>query len=203
MDKLQTDGDWRLDRIVTSLLTRLSIGSRADKRPEVSGFTLIELLVTISIVGIMLTVAIPGFRDFIQNSRIATQTNGLVLAMTYAKSEAVKRGLSVSVCSRSTDTACAGSTTWDGGWLVFVDNNGDGTVNGADQVLQVRSSLEGNNTLRASANAVTFQNTGFSPTNNGTFNLCDSRGASSTTGRNIALTVQGRVTSTTGATTCP
>ena len=156
------------------------------------GFTMIELLITLSIAAIMLTVAIPNFQSFLLNSRLSSQTNEFVLALASAKSEAVKRGTSVTVCSRATDTSCAGSTTWDNGWLVFVDNDGGGTVNGADVVLQVRSRLEieGSNTLRTTLQRVTFQNTGFSSGFFGTFRFCDSRGA--TEARGIVLSAQGR-----------
>ena len=166
------------------------------------GFTMIELLVTLSIAAIMLTVAIPSFRAFLLNSRLTSQTNDFVLALASAKSEAVKRGVLVTVCSRATNVTCAGSTTWDTGWLVFVDGGVAGTVDGADVVLQVREQLEGNNTLRAGARQrVTFQNTGFSSGFNDTFRLCDTRGTAN--GRSITVSMQGRVTSATGTTACP
>lgn len=166
------------------------------------GFTLFEMLVTLGIAAILLTLAVPSFRDFLLNSRITAQTNDFVLALASAKSEAVKRGVFVTVCSRATDATCAASTTWDSGWLLFVDNNGGGTVDGADVVLQVRAPLEGSNTLRAAARQrVTFQNTGFSPGFNDTFRLCDSRGTGNA--RSITVSMQGRVTSATGASSCP
>jgi type IV fimbrial biogenesis protein FimT len=165
---------------------------RHDMTPDhvARGFTLIELLVTLSIAAIMLTLAIPSFRDFLLNNRITSQTNDFVLALVSAKSEAVKRGVRVTVCSRATNATCAGSTTWDTGWLVFVDNDGGGTVNGADVVLQVREPLEGGNTLRTTLQRVTFQNTGFSSGFFGTFRLCDSRGA--TEARGVIVSAQGR-----------
>jgi type IV fimbrial biogenesis protein FimT len=148
-------------------------------------------LVTLSIAVILLTIAVPGFRDFLLNTRITSQTNDFVLAMASAKSEAVKRGVNVTVCPRNTNTACLASTTWDTGWLVFVDNDGGGTVNGADVILQVRAPLEGSNTLRAGARQrVTFQNTGFSPVSNDTFRLCDTRGLQEA--RAIIISAQGR-----------
>lgn len=169
------------------------------------GFTLIELLVTVSIAAIMLTVAIPSFRDFILNSRLSSQTNELVLALAYAKSEAISRGLPVTVCSRSTDTDCAGTDTWDTGWLVFVDNDGTaGTVDANDLILQVHAPLEGGNTLRKVGlqdERVTFRNTGFSTGFNGTFSLCDGRGLAS--GRSIIVSNQGRVSTQPGAAACP
>ena len=175
------------------------------KTPAQSGFTLIELMVTISILGILLGLALPSYTTCVLNNRRTTLANEFVLAMTYARSEASKRGGTVTVCSRSTDTACSASSTWDNGWLVFVDVNGDGTVDApgvTDLVLKVHDSLSGNNTLRAGTlQRVSFKNTGFSPGFSDTFRLCDSRGSSQS--KAILVSLQGRVRTQSGTTTCP
>ena len=161
----------------------------------ITGFTLIELLVTVSIAAILLTLAIPNMRDFMLNNRLVTQNNELALALAYAKSEAVKRGARVTVCSRQTDTTCAGTTTWESGWLVYVDGNANGSLddfvdangNGVldpgetppETILKVQGPLQGGNTLRAGRNRIHFQSTGFSAGSNTTFTLCDSRGTGS------------------------
>lgn len=172
-------------------------------RTPSSGFTMIELLVTLSIAAIMVTLAVPSFSTFLLNNRLTSQTNDLVLALASARSEAVKRGISVTVCSRATDSTCAGSTTWNNGWLVFVDNDGDGTKDVDDtEILNVRSSLEGSNTLTGARARVIFQNTGtLGALSNGTFRLCDSRGTGDA--KSIAVSMQGRATSSDGASACP
>ena len=156
-----------------------------------SGFTLIELLVTIAIAAILLTVAVPNFITFVQNNRLTAQANDLVTAFNYARSEAIKRGVRVTVCSRLDNTTCAGVNDWTTGWLVFVDADGDGAVAGAE-VLQVRQPLENTNTLSSAVafQRVTYQNTGFSGFA-GTLRLCDTRGAASA--RAIVVSAQGRV----------
>ncbi|MCP5278018.1 MAG: GspH/FimT family pseudopilin [Thiobacillus sp.] len=162
------------------------------------------MLVTISIAAIMMTLAIPNFMDFLRNNRLAGQANDFVLACAYAKSEAVKRGLRVTICSRQDDATCSGGPTWDAGWLVFVDNDGSGTVNGADEVLQVRAPLEGDNTMRADAiQRIRFQPTGFSSDgdNNDPFRICDTRGMA--VARQLVVLPLGRVTSSTGTAECP
>jgi len=169
-----------------------------------AGFTLIELLVTLSIAAILLAVAVPNFITFVQNNRLATQANDLVTMLNYARSEAVKRNQRVTVCSRATNTSCAGTTNWDSGLLVFVDTNGDGVKDGGEDVLQVRQGLEGSNTLQTGLTRVTYQSNGFSSGFMGTFRLCDSRGTASA--RAIVISNQGRVRTNTLAgegLTCP
>ncbi|HNU65223.1 MAG TPA: GspH/FimT family pseudopilin [Thiobacillaceae bacterium] len=174
-------------------------GSPASR---VGGFTMIELLITIVVAAILMTVAIPSFLDFVRNNRLTAQANDLVLGLTYARSEAVKRGVRVTVCSRQNDTTCAASATWDDGWLVFVDTDGDGAVDTGEVILRVRAPLESGNTLRAAnLRRVTFQSTGFNPGFADTFRLCDARGTGSA--RQLVLSLQGRMTTTTGTAQCP
>ena len=157
------------------------------------GFTLVELLVTLSIAAILLMLAVPSFQALALDGRRTSLANDLVLALTYAKSEAVKRGVPVTVCSRATDTACADSTDWDKGWLVFADPGKNGSVDASDLILQVYPDLPNNNTLRAATrNFFTFQSTGFvGDANRGTLRLCDARGT--TEGRGIVISALGRV----------
>ncbi len=167
------------------------------------GFTLIELLVTISIAAILLTVAVPNFIAFVQNGRLTNQANDLVTALSLARSEAIKQSVPVSVCSRASNTACAATTNWDAGFLVFVDTNRNNTPD-AGEVVQIRQELEGGNTLRANASTrITYQSSGFRSDGfgNDTFNLCDSRGAAS--GRSINVNAQGRPLASLGAGACP
>lgn len=167
-----------------------------------TGFTLIELLVTMVILAIVLSIAVPSFITLVQNSRLVGQTNDLVTSLNYARSEAIKRGVRVSVCSRLDNATCSGATVfnWDTGWLVFVNPNNSAVAN-AGTVIQVRQPLENGNTLRtAGLQRVTYQSSGFSG-NAGTFRLCDSRGTAS--GRAIVVSLQGRVSTKTGTTACP
>jgi len=87
------------------------------------GVTLIELMVTIAIVAVVLAVGVPNFRILLVGNRLAGVTNEFMGTLNYARSEAVKRGTTVSVCASSDGTACTGA--WSDGWLVFVNNDND------------------------------------------------------------------------------
>jgi len=84
-----------------------------------------ELMVTIAIAGILLGIAIPSFTSIISSNRLTAYTNELVTALNLARSEAVKRGVQVTVRNKGA------STHWESGWDVFVDINGNETFNDA------------------------------------------------------------------------
>lgn len=86
------------------------------------GFTLLELIITIALAAILLGLAVPNMRDFIQNNRMTGQTNEFVTALNIARSEALKRNHPVSICPvNEAGTGCTGND-WSVGWLVYVDD---------------------------------------------------------------------------------
>jgi type IV fimbrial biogenesis protein FimT len=86
-----------------------------------SGFTMVEMIMTVAVGAILLTVGIPSFRYITNSNRIAAEINGLLGDLQFARSEAIKEGVSVSVCISSNGTACTGGTTntWQNGWIVI------------------------------------------------------------------------------------
>ncbi len=165
------------------------------------GFTLIELLITLSVASIMLTIAAPSYRVFVQDSQLIAQSNSFHSAMMLAKSEAVKRSRPATICSSTNGTACNGGAVWSNGWLVFTDTNNDGVVDAGEQIIQVGSPLSGGNALNYNNGArVTFAASGFAVGFNGTFSLCDNRGAAKA--KRLILSNQGRLRTETGGGTC-
>ncbi len=99
-----------------------------------SGFTLLELLTVVTIAGLLLAVAVPGMRAFIQNAEMTGAANDLVHAVQTARTEAIKRRRNVVVCTAvdplAAEPECDGEPTLNG-WIVFVDNNSNGRWNAA------------------------------------------------------------------------
>lgn len=82
-----------------------------DVRRQPRGFTLIELLVVLTILGVMLGIGIPSFRDFVANQAVKSASFDLATAMVLARSEAIKRNGDVVLAPVS-------GSTWTTGWTV-------------------------------------------------------------------------------------
>jgi type IV fimbrial biogenesis protein FimT len=138
---------------------------------RMQGFTIVELMVTIGIVAILSTIAIPSLNTFIQNQRLATATNSLVLALNFARSEAIKRSVpnGITVCASSDQQTCNGAT-WSQGWVVEDVTNASGP-------LQAAASVGANDTVAEAAGqlAVVFLSNGATAAA-ASFRICDSRG---------------------------
>ena len=192
--------------------------ARFKHRSPLRGFTLIELLVTVVVLSILLGLAVPAFRSFIQNDQQWTQQNNLVLALNAARSEAIKEDIvgGVSVCASTGAGAPPTCDTgnWAQGWIVLPSVNPFGA--GAPKPLQVVGALPAGTTLTefAGNSTVTFLSNGAlgalaTPEATVRFRLCDSRGAAFA--RYLQVTLMGRVVAsptvgrdlTGAALTCP
>ena len=88
------------------------------------GFTLIELMVTVTVAAILISVAIPFFRDVIISSRLNTVSLEIADALALARSESIKRNRTITFCTTDTATnfQCTGGTSWKF-WLVKQNAN--------------------------------------------------------------------------------
>ncbi|MFT6217459.1 MAG: type IV fimbrial biogenesis protein FimT [Cycloclasticus pugetii] len=156
------------------------------------GFTLIELIITIAIAGILLAIGAPNFNSFLQNNRLTTQINELVTSINLARSEAIKRGFSSTICKSNTGSSCAGN--WTDGWVVFDDQNADGVVDADETIIRSHGALKGGNTLTfGTKNRITYSSQGIAVGFNDTFKLCDNRGATKAKGIVISNTGRARL----------
>lgn len=177
-------------------------------RPSISktrGFTLTELIVAIAMLGIIMAIAIPSFTSIIQNNYSVSMANSLTTALLFARSEGVKRNSPISVCATADSSFTSCGSQWVLGWIIFVDVNGNGSIeSGTDTILRTES-LTGSNgsiTPSPSVNVITYNNVGFPmPSSaNVTFQIYGI-GCKGDYIRNINISLTGRVSTTTA--TCP
>ena len=111
--------------------------------PGQRGFTLLELMLTLAIAAVVLVVGVPGMREFLWQSSLTTNINSLASSLNLARSEAVARGRTVSVCRSNNPTSATPSCTtaagsWTTGWVVFVNRDSDSpaAIDAGETVLQ-------------------------------------------------------------------
>lgn len=136
-----------------------------------AGFTVTELVIVMTIVGILTAIGTPTFKYVTTSNRIAGEVNSLLGDMQFARSEAIKNGATVSICTSSTGTACSTSNAnyWHEGWIVFLDLNGDGNYQPAnDTILRTQPAFTSTDTFITTANptysAITYNRMGYAPT---------------------------------------
>jgi type IV fimbrial biogenesis protein FimT len=144
--------------------TKTNDGRIAPRLNESSGFTLVELVVVCTIVGILLSIGVPSYRYVTTANRVSSEINGLLGDLQFARSEAIKQGLTISVCATNNGTTCLTTgSAWKTGWLVFTDAGTQGIIDGTDQVLRKQNSFTSSDTLAIdnSIQYVSFNRNGF------------------------------------------
>lgn len=103
--------------------TRLSQKGRREitavqpRKHEAAGFTLPELLTTMTIVGILASLAIPSFSGLTNMEHTKNAATDLYFSLVRARSEAIKFNNSVSLSPK------AGA--WENGWQIVNSTNND------------------------------------------------------------------------------
>ena len=87
---------------------------RAPSRNQ-AGFTVTELMVVVAIVGIIAAIAAPDMAEMIRRQRVKTASFDLFAGLTMARSEAIKRNITVQVTPTNGD--------WTQGFVVTDAND--------------------------------------------------------------------------------
>ena len=95
-----------------------------------AGFTMFELVAVMLIVGIIAWIGTSSFGYVTGSNRISAEINALNSDLRFARTEAIKEGLFVTVCASSNYTTCSTSSPWQDGWIVISDPTGTQTPNG-------------------------------------------------------------------------
>lgn len=179
-------------------------------RAKQTGFTMYELLITMLVVGIILSLGVPSFSEFTQNSRISATANDLHSSFQLARSEAARAKTNITICAsaNSLDPAAVCGGTFDDGWIIFADLNGDLIRAGVgENVLRAHPAVHTRINIATNGGATYF---GFAPSGLGrgnvggvpaiqTARICDDRGnvvaaGGSSAARFLVVTPIGRAT---------
>lgn len=171
----------------------LSSGCRLPSPASIVGVSLLELLVSLSIAAILIAVSAPSMKTLIVNNRVANVTEEVYGSLMLARSEAIKRQRTVSLCSTIDAATCdEDNSGWHHGWLIFTDESNDGVLNGRDQLIrrvatqseQVSITWNRGYNIRFNSRGQTSQA--------GTFNMCDQTDSDNAS-KNIVISMTGRL----------
>jgi type IV fimbrial biogenesis protein FimT len=172
-------------------MTRCSVsGITVAMRKTYTGFTLIELMIVLLIGGILLGLAVPSFNDSLRRNRLTSEANNLITSFNLARSEAINRRSTVTVCPSSDQATCTGEG-WEEGWIVLDDNT--------NEVIRIYAPMKGNPTIDSTAASVQYTAGGFLSGAALTIDMCIDAGQE---GRQINITATGRPNNVTPYPTC-
>ena len=151
------------------------------------GLTVLEIMISVALLGVILAIGIPSYAHMTISNGLTSDTNDLVASMQFARSEAVTRGETVTVCAANANLdACSGAGNWTSGWVI---------LDAAANPIRVHPALTQNAAVEVNVQngvgAVVFNRNGFS-TNSRTIRLCGPRGDTRRI-RGVVVSPDGRI----------
>lgn len=88
-------------------------------RIKCQGFTILELMVVLAILGILVTMAAPSYRDMLAREKVRSALNEWQSSFYFAQSEALRLKDGVVFCSSVDGETCSGNDNFGEGWIVL------------------------------------------------------------------------------------
>ena len=155
-------------------------------RHRSTGFTVVELMVALIVLIVLIAMAAPAFTKIVANQRVRNASFDMFSAMNYARSEAVKRGVAISLSAGATSNGA-----WTTGWRITDPGGGLLRSWGARSGLAMSES--------ASLATVTFGRDGRLTTASPRIAIAPSVTLDGVTTRCVTVDLSGRPTTKTGA----
>jgi Tfp pilus assembly protein FimT len=73
--------------------------------------------------------------------------NSFETALMLARSEAIKRGEEVTLCTSTSGTGCSTSSSWNAGWLIFTNPQNESDVPDPADIIRTHGSFSNTDTL--------------------------------------------------------
>ena len=122
-----------------------------SKLLRIHGFTVLELVMVLAVAAIVTGWGVPSIVDLIKNNRVTSQNNELIAMLNFAKSVAIRNGLTVPVVL----------TTSEDGWAGLVEEpSSEVDVAGCGEGV-LRCAASQNVQINSGAVTLTFNNRGY------------------------------------------
>ena len=127
-----------------------------NKRSAGAGFTLIELMVVVALAALLLSLAVPAFRGFVNSMRLTVAVNSLFTSLLLARSEAIKRNGRAVLCKSASGAACVTSGNWEQGWIVFHDTNNNARRDAGEAIVLYQQAMDSSILLTGNSPLVSY-----------------------------------------------
>lgn len=140
------------------------------------GFTAIEALIALAVLAILLVIGLPSLQQHVAAHAVQSNVQQFESALRLARSQAARRGVTVSLCVRDSAAAsdaprCADRAAdgWQAGWLVFADGGVVGLREAGDELIVVQPALTASGQVSSSRRAVSFHPLGIALAGTGSY----------------------------------
>ncbi len=126
------------------------------KPNKYSGFSLIELMIALAVLSITISLVAPSYHDATVRRQLSSTAIDLMSALNYSRSEAVRLGKYVVFCNSPSGTDCATQANWGQGWMSFVDDNKNDSLDSDEQILRSWKAIPRNYSLVSATSQLDF-----------------------------------------------
>ncbi|PWF47946.1 GspH/FimT family pseudopilin [Massilia glaciei] len=98
------------------------------------GLTMVEMLTVMAVAGVLLALAMPDMGELIRRQQLKAVSSDLMGALRLTRAQAIARGERVMIVPHE-----AGGTDWSGGWVVFVDRDGNRRPGAGDEIVAMHT----------------------------------------------------------------
>lgn len=170
-----------------------------------SGVTLLEMIVCASVFSILAAISLPSMATLLERQRAIAATNTLVAHLSLARLTAITHSSHTVFCPSTSGTHCDAGVDWSGGWLLFLDRDGNRRPDRAEDIVRAENTALSQHLRLVSSigrRQARYLPDGRSAGSNLTISVCNKRGELLNT---VVVNNAGRIRSTRSAqpATCP
>lgn len=156
------------------------------------GLTLIELAIAMAVVALVLGLAIPPLQELLARQALGVGGMAWRDAHALARSHAIMQRVPTAICPSHDHQTCAGTRTWQQGWILFEDRDRNRARSPNERLLRVFNTLP-NLDMRSTAGrqVLTYHPNGRADGSNLTMAICHARLAR-IEGRRLIMSNSGR-----------
>ncbi len=100
------------------------------------GISLVETLICASVLSILAAIAMPSMSGLLERQRAIAAGNALLTQFAATRMAAITHHSHAVLCPSTDGATCNASTDWSGGWLLFLDRDGNRRPDRASDILQ-------------------------------------------------------------------